>query len=86
MCLKDYKKCFLNVGGAYDVMVFQRMCLRKYMDFIQMKKFGDLRSTADLKRPEYSTHASGSVTSITDIIREKSANHTLFCCNFISDE
>jgi len=51
-----------------------------------MKKFGDLRSTADLKRREYSTHASDSVTFITDIIREESANHILVCCNVISGE
>jgi len=56
------------------------------MDFIQMKKFGDLSSKADLKSREYSTHASDSVTFLTDTIREESAKRTLVCCNVISDE
>jgi hypothetical protein len=53
------------------------------MNFIQMKKFGDLRSTVNLKRREYSTHAADSVTFITDIIRDELANHTLVCCNVV---
>jgi hypothetical protein len=56
------------------------------MDFIQMQKFGDLHSTAKLKRREYSTHASDSVIFITDITGDESANHTLVCCNVISVE
>jgi hypothetical protein len=56
------------------------------MDFIQMKKFGYLRSTAKWKSSEYSTRASDSVTFITGIKRDESATHTLVCCNVISFE
>jgi hypothetical protein len=56
------------------------------MDFIQIKKFGDLRSTDNLKRLQCSTHYSDSVTFIRDIVCDETANHTLVCCNIVGAE
>jgi ethanolamine utilization cobalamin adenosyltransferase len=56
------------------------------MDFIQMKKFCDLRRTDNLKRRQCSTHNSDSVTFIRNIIRDETANHTLVCCNVVGAE